>query len=82
MYQLMKGRFGVQACHLLHINSSSSSSLDSATADQEALPNPWSRFVFRKQDFDVSLFKVTFYTTHYLSTIFNNIADHFLYIRI
>jgi len=55
IFQMMKSRFGVHNCHLLHINSSSSSVDDGGTnAGLDALPNPWSRFVSRKRGLDVS----------------------------
>jgi len=56
-FQMMKSRFGIYNCHLLHINSSSSSVIDTngLSMDQDAalLPNPWSRFVSRKRGLDV-----------------------------
>ena len=63
VFQQMKSRFGIHSCQLLHINSSSCSVDDCTTADQEALPNPWSRFVSRRRGPDVSTQLVHFSAT-------------------
>jgi len=62
VFQMMKSRFGIYNCHLLHINSSGSSVNDGTSAEHEALPNPWSRFVSRKHGLDVSTRLAHFFT--------------------
>ena len=48
LYQNMKATYGVNACHLLQINSRSPSTADSMTDDQDNMPDPWSQFLTKK----------------------------------
>lgn len=63
----MKSRFGVQACHLLHINSQRLGTAADSSVD--ALPDPWSRLLAKKLDLDVrivrNLVNITFFQVNY-----------------
>lgn len=52
IYQQMKTTYGVNACHLLQINSRSSSATE--PPEQASMPNPWSQFMQRRQEYTVS----------------------------
>lgn len=53
IYQTLKTKYGVQACHLLHINSRSPTASNAGSNDTVNMPNPWSRFITQKQEMSV-----------------------------
>lgn len=48
MYQNMKSTYGVNACHLLQINSRPQTSPDGESSEHDNLPDPWTQFLSKK----------------------------------
>lgn len=58
MYQNMKSTYGVNACHLLQINSRPQTSPDGESSEHDNLPDPWTQFLSKKPtDIPVSWYK-------------------------
>ena len=66
VYQNMKGTYGVNACHLLQINSRTANTPENAITDQENLPDPWTQFLSKKpSNLSVSVIYFIFFIFFY-----------------
>ena len=51
----MKSTYGVNNCHLLHINSRNPDAPDPPGMEGGSMPDPWSQYLPRKQDNNVRI---------------------------
>ena len=53
IYQSMKSTYGVNACHLLQVNSKCANQPEALTEDQSIIPNPWGHFMMKASTYQV-----------------------------